>query len=319
MDALLIVLIIVAVLALILLTGIRIVRPTHQGLIERFGKYKHTADAGFNYIIPIIDRMVYVNITEQMVDVARQTVITKDKLNAEVDALVYYQIVDAKASAYNVDNHRSQLTSLARTTLRAVIGKMTLTEANENRNEINAQVEAILSKETKSYGVNVLRVEIQSIDPPHDVQAAMNEVVKSEQKKIAASDIANALEIESDGKRRALIKEAEGFREAQILKAQGEASAIVTVAEAEAEAIKKVSESSRTYFIEGAVDYKKLETAEASLKNNSKIIIDGNSSLVNVISDLAGLRPIEREGYSAVAEKPTPIQQVTKFTTKKQN
>ncbi|MCL2475291.1 MAG: SPFH/Band 7/PHB domain protein [Chloroflexi bacterium] len=316
MDALYIVLIVIAMLILFLLTGIRIVRPTHQGLIERFGKYQRTTNAGFNYIIPVVDRMVYVNITEQMVDVARQTVITKDKLNAEVDALVYYQIVDAKASAYNVDNHRIQLTSLARTTLRAVIGKMTLTEANENRNEINAQVEGILGKETKSYGVNVLRVEIQSIDPPHDVQMAMNEVVKAEQKKIAATDIANALEIESDGKRRALIKEAEGFREAQILKAQGEASAIVTVAEAEAEAIKKVSESSRTYFKEGAVEYKRLETTEASLKNNSKIVIDGNSSLVNVIGDLSGLRSMEREEKTIIAEKPV-IAMETKSVVKK--
>lgn len=317
MDALYIVLIMVVVLILVLLIGIRIVRPTHQGLIERFGKYQRTAIAGFNYIIPIIDRMVYVNITEQMVDVARQTVITKDKLNAEVDALVYYQIVDAKASAYNVDNHRTQLTSLARTTLRAVIGKMTLTEANENRNEINTQVEAILSKETKSYGVNVLRVEIQSIDPPHDVQMAMNEVVKAEQKKIAANDIANALEIESDGKRRALIKEAEGFREAQILKAQGEASAIVTVAEAEAEAIKKVSESSRTYFREGAVDYKKLETTEASLRNNSKIIIDGNSSLVNVIGDLAGLSAVKNEEKTVITEKPADLLETKPAAKKK--
>ena len=317
MDALYIVLIMVVVLILVLLIGIRIVRPTHQGLIERFGKYQRTAIAGFNYIIPIIDRMVYVNITEQMVDVARQTVITKDKLNAEVDALVYYQIVDAKASAYNVDNHRTQLTSLARTTLRAVIGKMTLTEANENRNEINTQVEAILSKETKSYGVNVLRVEIQSIDPPHDVQMAMNEVVKAEQKKIAANDIANALEIESDGKRRALIKEAEGFREAQILKAQGEASAIVTVAEAEAEAIKKVSESSRTYFREGAVDYKKLETTEASLRNNSKIIIDGNSSLVNVIGDLAGLSAVKNEEKTVITEKPADFLETKPAAKKK--
>jgi len=317
MDGIFIVLIIVAVLILFLLTGIRIVRPTHQGLIERFGKYQRTANAGFNYIIPIIDRMVYVNITEQMVDVARQTVITKDKLNAEVDALVYYQIVDAKASAYNVDNHRIQLTSLARTTLRAVIGKMTLTEANENRNEINAQVEGILSKETKSYGVNVLRVEIQSIDPPHDVQMAMNEVVKAEQKKIAANDVANALEIESDGKRRAQIKEAEGYKEARILKAQGEASAIVTVAEAEAEAIKKVSESSRAYFKEGAVDYKRLETTEASIKNNSKIIIDGNSSLVNVIGDLSGLRPVEHEEKTVVVEKPTSVIETRPIVKKK--
>ena len=112
--------------------------------------------------------MIKVNITELMVDVEPQTVITRDKLNAIVDAVVYYKIMDVKKSVYNVDDHRAQLTSLARTTLRAVIGKMTLTEANENRDDINMKVEKVLDKETDSYGVEVLRVEIQKIEPPED-------------------------------------------------------------------------------------------------------------------------------------------------------
>lgn len=109
---------IVGLFAVFLLSGIRIVRPVEKGLVERFGKYKRTAEQGFAWIIPIVDRMIKVNTTERMVDVPPQMVITKDKLNAEVDAVVYYRIKDVKASAYNVDNHRYQLTSLARTTLR---------------------------------------------------------------------------------------------------------------------------------------------------------------------------------------------------------
>ena len=163
---------------------------------------------------------------------------TKDKLNAIVDAVVYYKIHDPVKATYNVDDHRIQLVSLARTTLRAVIGKMTLTEANENRDEINKQIEEILDKETNSYGVEVLRVELQKIEPPMDVQDSMNKVVKAEQEKIAAMDLASAAEIKADGERRAEIKKAEGVRQAYILKAQGEAQAKVALANAEAEKIK---------------------------------------------------------------------------------
>jgi len=171
---------------IILFAGFKTVRPIERGVIERFGKFQRTKEAGLTWIIPMIDRMYRVNITEQMVDVLPQMVITKDKLNAQVDAVVYYQIKDVKASIYNVDDHRAQLTSLARTTLRAVIGNMTLTDANEKRGDINSRVEKVLDKETVSYGVQVLRVEIQKIEPPEDVQDSMNKVVKAEQEKIAA-------------------------------------------------------------------------------------------------------------------------------------
>src|SRR4030066_217044 len=133
-------------------TGVRTVRPTQKGIIERFGKYIRTKEQGLTWIIPLIEKMYRVNITEQMIDIPPQMVITQDKLNASVDAVVYYRIKDVKASIYNVDDHRSQLMSLARTTLRAVIGNMTLTDANENRASINEKVELVLDKETDSYG-----------------------------------------------------------------------------------------------------------------------------------------------------------------------
>lgn len=179
------------VIGLVGFSGIRIVRPTHKMLIETLGKYSKTAEQGFNWIIPIIQSSRYVNVTEQMVDVPEQTVQTADKLNTVVDAMVYYQIKNAKASEYNVDDHESQLTSLARTTLRAVMGKLSLTECIQERDKINTAVEKVLEKETNSYGVTVLRVEVQRIEPPQDVQSAMNEVVKAEQSKIAAKDTAS--------------------------------------------------------------------------------------------------------------------------------
>lgn len=260
---------IIGVVILMLISGIRIVRPTHRMLIETLGKYSKTAEPGFTWIIPIIQSTRYVNITEQMVDVEPQMVITKDKLNAEVDAVVYYRIKDVKGSQYNVDDHEGQLTSLSRTTLRAVIGKMTLADANEKRSEVNLQVEKVLEKETNSYGVTVLRVEIQRIEPPKDVQSSMNNVVKAEQDKIAAKDLATAVETQADGQKRANIKGAQGTREALILKAQGNRQASILEAEGKSKAFDLIEKS----FKGNAQTLKRLEVTENSLKNNSKIIL----------------------------------------------
>lgn len=280
------------IVILYVLLGINIIRPTEKALVERLGKYIKTNEAGFLWVFYGIDNVIKVNITEQMIDVPPQMVITKDKLNAQVDAVVYYQIQDVKASAYNVDDHANQLQSLARTTLRGVIGSMTLTEANENRAKINTDVESVLDKETDSYGVEVLRVEIQKIEPPQNVQEAMNEVVKAEQAKIAAKDAATAEETKADGKRRAFIKEAEGKKQASILEAEGKALAIVKVAEAKAKEIELENQAIIKNFKESAVDYKKLETAEKSLSAGSKYVIDSKSNITNVISEVAGITPI---------------------------
>jgi len=254
--------IILGVLAVLGFTGIRIVRPTHRMLIETLGKYSRTATAGFNWVIPVIQSTSYVNITEQMVDVPPQTIQTSDKLNMTVDAVVYYKVGDVKAAEYNVDGHKHQLTSLARTTLRAVMGKMSLTQCIQERNEINSAVEKILDKETDAYGVKVLRVEVQRIEPPGDVQEAMNEVVKAEQAKIAAKDTATALETEADGQKRASIKKAEGISDGKRIVADGEAYRIKTV-----------NESAEKYFKGNAQKLKNLEVTQASLENNSKIIL----------------------------------------------
>lgn len=263
-------------LALILgwfLVGIRIIRPIEKGLIETLGKYQKTVEQGFHWIWIPFQSLIKVNITERMVDVPPQTIQTSDKLNMTVDAVVYYQIRDVKASQYNVDNHQRQLTSLARTTLRAVMGKMSLTECIQERNKINTAVETILDKETDNYGVKVLRVEVQRIEPPQDVQEAMNEVVKAEQNKIAAKDTATALETEADGIRRAAIKKADGQRESTILEAKGMAEGKKIVADAESYRIQQVNTAAEKYFKGNAQTLKRLQVTEASLENNSKIIL----------------------------------------------
>ena len=261
---------ILAAVVIFAFSGIRIVRPTHRALIETLGKFTRVQEQGFTWIMPIIQKSYYVNITEQMVDVQPQTVITKDNLNAVVDAVVYYQIRDIKSSVYNVDDNRVQLTSLARTTLRAVIGQMAFSDANENRDKINQEIELILDKETKSYGVDVLRVEIQKIEAPQHVQEAMNDVVIAERKKIAAKDFANAVEIEADGKKRASIREAEGQKEAEILKAEGQAKAFEMVNKS---------------FVNNAQLLKQLEVLQASLENNTKIVLTEKGISPSIIMD----------------------------------
>ncbi|MFC1879781.1 SPFH domain-containing protein [Chloroflexota bacterium] len=257
--------------------GVKILRPVEVGIIEFLGRYSKTASAGFNWIIPFLSKMYRINITERRVDIDPQSIITKDKLNAVVDGVVYYRVEEAKKAIYNVNNFESSVPSLAKTTLRAVIGKMTLTEANENRDQINLEVEKILSKEVTKWGIDVVRVELQRIEPPDDVQDAMNKVVKAENEKIAALDLATAIETKADGERRAEIKKAEGI-----------AAAIRLKADADGDAIKTVNVAAEEYFIGNAQLLKKLETVAEALKDNTKIIVPADSDLVNVIGDLAG-------------------------------
>jgi len=271
-----------------LLLGIRIVRPTHRGLIERLGKYKKLADPGFHWIIPVVDRIFMVNITEQMVDAEPQEIITNDNLNASVDAQVYFRVKadeeSIKGSTYDVDNYQWQIVNLARTTLRNIIGTLTLKSANSERGKINNELHETLHKETKSWGIEIIRTELKQIDPPSDVQETMNKVVKAENEKIAAIDSATAAETVADGVKRAKIKEAEGYKQSKILHAEGEA-----------EAIKLVNEAADKYFIGNAQLLRKLEALEASLGNNAKIVIPTGSDLVNIIGGMAGIMPLKKK------------------------
>ncbi|HNZ43872.1 MAG TPA: SPFH domain-containing protein [Bacteroidales bacterium] len=265
--------------------GIRIVRPTHRGLIERFGKYNRFAGAGFHWIIPVIEKMYRVNITETMVDAEPQEIITNDNLNARVDAQVYFKVKEdedsIKASQYHVNRYQWQIVNLARTTLRNIIGTLTLKSANSERGKINSELHKTLCEETKSWGIEIVRTELKEIDPPKDVQETMNKVVKAENEKIAAVDFATAAETTADGVKRSKIKEAEGVKQAKILHAEGEA-----------EAIKLVNEAAEKYFIGNAQMLRKLEALENALQNNTKIVLPTNSELINVIGDMTGVLPL---------------------------
>ena len=269
----------------ILLAGIRIVRPTQRGLMERLGKYNSLALPGFHWIIPIIDRLYMVNVTEQMVDAEPQEIITNDNLNASVDAQVYFRVKSddesVKGAIYNVNDYTWQIVNLARTTLRNIIGTLTLKSANSERGKINADLYKTLHNETQSWGIEIVRTELKQIDPPSDVQETMNKVVKAENEKIAAIDSATAAETVADGIKRAKIKEAEGFKQSKILHAEGEA-----------EAIRLVNEAADKYFIGNAQLLRKLEALETSMEKNAKIVIPTGTELV-IIGEMAGILPLE--------------------------
>jgi regulator of protease activity HflC (stomatin/prohibitin superfamily) len=293
-----IVLVVLVIVVVLMIMGIRIIRPTHRGLVERLGKYNRYCSPGLHLIIPGIERLFQVDVREVLVEAQPQTIITNDNLNAKVDAQVYLKVKpdeeNVKASQYNVTNYENQIVNLARTTLRNIIGTLTLKSANSERGRINEELRGTLKTETASWGIEILRTELKEIDPPVDVQETMNKVVKAENEKIAAVDYATATETQADGQRRAEIKKAEGIKQAKILAAEGEA-----------QAIKLVNEAAELYFVGNAQVLRKLETVEKAFWQNAKIIVPANGELVNVIGDLAGIAPVP---IKAAQPNPTPGQ-----------
>ncbi len=289
-----IVIVLVCIIVVVFLVmSIRTVRPTNRGLVERFGRYNRFANPGIIFLVPFIERLIRINITENMIDAGLQEIITSDSLNAQVDAQVYFKVRSdedsVKASEYNVFNYMVQIVALARTTLRNIIGTMTLKEANSERGKINSSLYNNLATETKSWGLEIVRTELKEINPPADVQETMNKVVKASNEKIAAIDFATARETQADGERRAAIKVAEGQRQSAILQAEGQKLAKVLVAEGEAQAIKLVNESADLYFKGNAQLLRRLQAVEQSLTNNAKVIVPTGTTLVNVIGGLAGI------------------------------
>lgn len=285
--------VIIVILALVVFfSGIRIVRPTERGLIETLGKYTKFALPGFHWVFPGIMRLFQINITEQMINAEPQTIITNDNLNATVDAQVYFKVKEdeesVKSSQYNAANYKYQIVNLARTTLRNIIGTMTLRSANSERGKINSDLHHTLESETQKWGIEIVRTELKEIDPPEDVQETMNKVVKAENEKIAAIDFATAAETNADGLKRAEIKKAEGIKQARILQAEGEA-----------QAIKLVNEAAQAYFVGNAQLLRKLQATETALQNNAKIVVPAETELINVIGEMSGVLPIEKRGNKA--------------------
>ena len=274
----------------------RIVRPYQQGLVERLGKYRRTVGSGLNVVLPFVERLIKVDMREQVVDVPPQSVITKDNVVVEVDAVVYYEVTDPVKVTYNVANFYSAATKLAQTNLRNLVGDPALDESLTSREVINSKLREILDQATDKWGVRVARVELQRIEPPQDVTEAMHRQMKAERNKRAAI-------LEAEGQKQAQILEAEGHKAADILSAEGQAEAVRRRAEAEQFRRKAVAEGeaeaiTRTFqAIKDAkptrelIALKYLEALETiSNGKGAKVFLPYEAS--GILSSLAAIREI---------------------------
>ena len=218
--------IVLAILAFLLFvlafSCIKIVRPYQRGVVERLGRYKGTVDPGLRIIVPFVDRVHVVDMREQVVEVPAQEVITSDNVVVSVYAIVYHEATDAKRLMYNVANFELAVTKLAQTNLRNLIGDLALDDALTSSAKINTHLRDILDDSTDKWGVRVVRVEIQRIDPPPDVVQSMHHQMQAERTR-------RAVVTEALGVREAAITRAEGEKQAAILEAQGQSEAITTV------------------------------------------------------------------------------------------
>jgi len=270
----------------------RIVRQYEKGLVMRLGKFHALAPSGLTLIMPLIDDLIRVDMREQVITVPPQKLITKDNVTVEVDAVVYYKVVDPMKSQFEVQDFGYACTTLAQTNLRNLIGDRTLDETLVARDMINSNLRHVLDEATNNWGVKATRVEVQKIEPPRDITDAMSRQMKAEREKRA-----NILEAE--GIKQSQILQSEGKKQSEILKAEGDAQARITRANAEAEAIKTVSTAAETYFKERAETMRRLEVLNNTLAQNTKYIVPSNSSLVNVL----GLDSAVQAAADAVVSK----------------
>jgi regulator of protease activity HflC (stomatin/prohibitin superfamily) len=233
--AVLIVLVVVAVLALaVLATTVKIVPQARAGIVERLGRYHRTLDAGLALVIPFVDRVKpLLDLREQVVSFDPQPVITEDNLVVHIDTVIYYQVTDAKAATYEIADYIGAIEQLTTTTLRNVIGGMTLEQTLTSRDEINAQLRGVLDDATGKWGIRVNRVELKSVEPPPTIREAMEKQMRAERDRRAAILNAEGVKqshiLTAEGEKQAAILRAEGQRESQILQAQGQSQAIETV------------------------------------------------------------------------------------------
>jgi regulator of protease activity HflC (stomatin/prohibitin superfamily) len=259
-----------------LLRALRIVNQYEKGIVMRLGKFHGLASSGLTVIMPFTDTLLRVDMREQVISVPPQKLITKDNVTVEVDAVVYYKVVDPVKSQFEVQDFGYACTTLAQTNLRNLIGDRTLDETLVARDAINTNLRHVLDEATNNWGVKVTRVEVQKIDPPRDITEAMSRQMKAERDKRAAV-------LESEGIKQSQILQAEGVKQAEILRAEGDAQARITRANAEAEAIRLVSTAAETFFKERAEIMRRLEVLNNTLAQNTKYIVPSNAGLVNVL------------------------------------
>jgi len=286
------VLVILVVLFILIIRCICIVPQASAWVVECLGKYHATWGAGINFRIPLIYKVVKkVSLKEQVADFEPQPVITKDNVTMMVDSVVFFSVFDAKLFTYGVERPIAAIENLSATTLRNIIGSMTLDETLTSRDSINSQITAILDQATDKWGIKVSRVEVKNIQPPATIREAMEKQMRAEREKrekilTAEGEKQSAITL-AEGEKEAAILRAEAVKEKMIREAQGEAEALLAVQKARAESIRLINEANPS------TEYLKLKSLEAA-----ENMANGNATKIIVPSDLANLAGT----VSAIAE-----------------
>ena len=312
-----------ALLVVVLLAkGIRIVKQSEAMIVERLGKYHGTLESGINVIIPVIDRPRQINwrytetgfngeiisifklqdridLRENVYDFPKQNVITRDNVVTEINALIYFQIVDPLKSVYEIGNLPNAIEKLTQTTLRNVVGEMDLDQCLSSRDTINAKLRAILDDATNKWGVKVNRVELQDINPPLAIRDAMEKQMRAERTRRAtileAEGEKGSQILTAEGQRESDIQRAEGQKQSAILEAEGQAQARIRVAKAEAEAIKLVSEAVKGYSgdpVQYLIAQKYLETLNQMTSGNDTKTVFLPYEASGILSSLGGIKEL---------------------------
>lgn len=312
--------VLLALIITVLRSGIKFVPQNRAFIIERFGKFHSTKEAGLNFIIPFIDRVAADrSLKEQAVDIPSQGGITKDNISLTVDGVLYFRVLDPYKATYGVDDYIFAVTQLAQTTMRSELGKMELDKTFEERDMLNANIVNSINEASQPWGIQVMRYEIKDIIPPASVMDAMEAQMKAERVKRAQI-------LESEGDRQAAINVAEGQKQAvvlaaqadkeeQVLRAEGEAKAIIAVADAQAEALRKVGEAANTAEGQKAIQLdlatKAIEAKQAIARESSIVLLPDNGTdaaslvaqgmaIINKINENKNDRSNEPTGGEAV-------------------
>ena len=300
--------------------GLRIVQQSEAMVIERLGKYQKTLNAGINVIIPIVDKpreiisrftrdlpdgnkyvqfikKERIDLRESVFDFPKQNVITKDNVMTEINALLYFQVIDPVKSMYEIENLPMAIEKLTQTTLRNVIGEMDLDECLTSRDTINGKLRAILDEASHKWGVKVNRVELQDINPPRDIREAMEKQMRAERDKraqiIDAEGSKRAAVLQAEGVQQAQITTAEGQKQGQILEAEGDAQSRIRRAQGEAEAIRLVSQAIQGTKADPAnylIAMKYLETLKEMTSGQGNKVVYIPYEATGILSSVGGIK-----------------------------
>ena len=285
-----------AVLSIVLVkSSIKFVPQNRAYVVERFGKYNKTMEAGLNFLVPFIDRVGYDrSLKEHAYDVPSQAAITRDNISLVVDGVLYLKVLDPYKASYGVDDYVYAVTQLAQTTMRSEIGKIELDKTFEEREVLNTNIVASINEASAPWGVQVLRYEIKDIEPPRTVLEAMERQMKAEREKRAVileseGERQSAINV-AEGQKRSIVLAAEADKEEQILRAQGEAQAIIAVADAKAKALEVIGAVAVEEKGQKAIQLELAESAiqakEAIARKSSIVLLsDDKTSASNVVAE----------------------------------